>query len=97
MLTPLMYASWKGQIGIVRELLDMGADVNGSVTGGVHDSRSAVSAALERSVFVIAVMITVSVMLILVGCVSYHSSSFFLSLSLSFFLFFLFFFFSSFV
>ena len=73
MLTPLMYASWKGQIGIVRELLDMGADVNGSVTGGVIDSRSAVSAALERSVLVIAIMITVSVMLILVGCVSYHS------------------------
>ena len=57
-LTPLMYASWKGQIEIVRELLDMGADVNGFATGsGILDSRSPLSAALERSV-VVMVMIT---------------------------------------
>ena len=63
MLTPLMYASWKGQIGIVRELLDMGADVNGSVTGdAVQDSRSALSAALERSVVVIVTTLTMTVL-----------------------------------
>lgn len=56
MLTPLMYASSKGQVAVARELVSMGADVNAVLLGNgvmgndVLDSRSPLSVALERSV-----------------------------------------------
>ncbi|XP_070207922.1 uncharacterized protein [Littorina saxatilis] len=46
LLTPLMYASWKGHQEVAQELLTMGADINGSVIApGIH--RTPLSAALE--------------------------------------------------
>lgn len=49
LLTPLMYASWKGHQEVAQELLTMGADINGSVIApGIH--RTPLSAALEGCV-----------------------------------------------